>query len=326
MATSCYFDFGRKPGLNGNSVYFITTGDNKPTAGQIKQTDKGSMMDAMEDATNLITDDTINQPNDYSKINISNAANTFIPALGTNYNEEMANNLAIQSVSKQHIVSTYAMPTLNNTHGIIDGNWQNDDDGMDKFKHKQQMDSLSTVAIDDDSISTIQSRKKQTESAYINMPNLYNCINISDQEHHRIIRSPIIEKYVIEKPEMENDKDAEDKILIPNFKQFSDDYTPDDISDMYTTYNFDVSTIESEYAFNIEEYDNTNEKFLHSNESNKIESRNEISANKEKFPNSYISKIETDPDKDTTSTLIASEKPYIESYYNAGDLHQWKVY
>lgn len=43
MATSCYFGFGRKPGLNGNSIYFTTAedfNDSNATMGQVKQMDK----------------------------------------------------------------------------------------------------------------------------------------------------------------------------------------------------------------------------------------------------------------------------------------------
>lgn len=59
-----------------------------------------------------------------------------------------------------------------------------------------------------------------------------------------------------------------------------------------------------------------------------MESKTKILANKEQFPNSEICKAETETDKDssTISTMIAPEKHYIQSFYNANDLDEWNVY
>ncbi|EFO16480.1 hypothetical protein LOAG_12026 [Loa loa] len=174
------------------------------------------------------------------------------------------------------------------------------------------------------------------ESAYISMSNLYNCINGKSKEHYYYIPPPIIEKYVIEGTETDTEH-TENKIPeakksfkeISNPSQFSsrDAHTFGSSSEAYTAYKFEISTIESEYAFNVEEYGNINEESLQLNGSNKTESKDEISAKHEKFPDSYISKVESNgAEKYTTSTMIESEKQYIQSYYNANELSQWKVY
>lgn len=80
------------------------------------------------------------------------------------------------------------------------------------------------------------------------------------------------------------------------------------------------------FIFQAEKYGNINKKFHHSNESDETEIKNEISAKKEIFPIPSISKIAADPEKDITDTSIASDKLYIQSFYNASDLSPWKVY
>ncbi|CAG9535138.1 unnamed protein product [Cercopithifilaria johnstoni] len=321
MTSSCYFGFDRKPGLNGNSIYLMAAEDcdnNIKTAREITQ--KELMIDSMKNATNPIAVDI--RSNNYSKMCIPDDSDMFISNLGMNHTDKTGNKLTIRdeitnenakNVAERNIISMYAKPTLNNNYGIINGNWQikEDNDGMDKFNY----------------------HNVQAESAYIGMPNLYNFSNIKGQKNHYNIRPPKFEKYVIEEPIAEQDEDTEYKIPetkepyknIINSQQFSDQndaQTFDNTSEAYTTYNFDVTTIESEYAFNVEQYGNINEEFPYSIESNKAG----ISANEGNFPNSYTSKTETDGGKDTTSTMIASKQHYIKSYYNANDLSQWNIY
>uniref|UniRef100_A0A0R3RHA0 Uncharacterized protein n=1 Tax=Elaeophora elaphi TaxID=1147741 RepID=A0A0R3RHA0_9BILA len=324
MALSCYFGFGRRPGLNGNSVYLATAEDfidGTEETGRIKSMDKmAAMTDETKDSTSPIFDNTTALSIDYSKMDISNSSNLPTPALGLNCTDKTGNKLAIQSeitgekvmdVPKQCILSMYEISTLNNSRAIIDSDWQNDNEEMNKIK-------------------------QQTESAYIDIPNLYNCINIESQKHCQNIRLPIIEKYVIEKVKMEHDENKEHEILeakkssekIENSQQFSTaqvgEHTSANVSDTYTACNWDLTTTESEYAFDVEKYYNINEEFVYSNENTKTESKNETLANEEKFPDSQdTSKIETDVEKYTTTT---SEKLYIQSHYNANDLYEWEIY
>ncbi|VDM94576.1 unnamed protein product, partial [Onchocerca ochengi] len=123
----------------------------------------------------------------------------------------------------------------------------------------------TTITEDTDSkiMPSKQMQMPSAESIYIDMPNLYNCINTSN-----------------------------------GHKQYYD----------------------------IKEFDNINEEFLEFNKSNKTEEKDVIPAKKEKFPDFYISKIDTATAKSTSGTLIASDKQYIESHYNVDDLCQWNVY
>ncbi|EFO16481.1 hypothetical protein LOAG_12027 [Loa loa] len=147
MASSHYLEFGREPGINGNSIYFTTAEDfsgSTVTSGQVKQMDEGKV-------TSSITNDTTIKSDDYCKLNISNDSNIFIPTKGTNCAARIGRKAIIRdettegkdkNVRKQQIVSMYATPALNNCRDIIDGNWQNDDEGMNKFKNKQELKLL----------------------------------------------------------------------------------------------------------------------------------------------------------------------------------------
>uniref|UniRef100_A0A8R1TJD0 Uncharacterized protein n=1 Tax=Onchocerca volvulus TaxID=6282 RepID=A0A8R1TJD0_ONCVO len=159
----------------------------------------------------------------------------------------------------KHLLSMYATPTLNNIRSIID-----DDNGMDNSIYPQQANN-TTITEDTDSkiMPSKQMQMPSAESIYIDMPNLYNCINTSN-----------------------------------GHKQYYD----------------------------IKEFDNINEEFLEFNKSNKTEEKDVIPAKKEKFPDFYISKIDTATAKSTSGTMIASDKQYIESHYNVDDLCQWNVY
>ncbi|VDP21415.1 unnamed protein product [Onchocerca flexuosa] len=76
-----------------------------------------------------------------------------------------------------------------------------------------------------------------------------------------------------------------------------------------------------------EEFDNINEELLKFNKSSKTEEKgDEIPGKKEKFPDSYIHKIDTATAESTFGSMIASDKQYIESHYNVDDLCQWNVY
>ncbi|VDM11146.1 unnamed protein product [Wuchereria bancrofti] len=273
MASSSYFGFGRKPGLNGNSIYFAMTedfNDDTTTGGKVKELDEGSVLDTTKTVTSPVKGyTTTTRSDDYSKMNSSDGSNKFVPVAGINYIGGTGHKPVLpekdkiieilegkdKNIAKKHIASMYATPTLNNCLGIVDNNWQNDDKGINKFKYEQQMDNVA------DNISKTM-QYQQAESTYIGLPNLYNCINAKSQKYYYNIPSPIVEKYVIEGTKTDNEQ-TEHKIAeakktfkkIPNVQQFSsqDEYTTTfgNASETYTSYNFDITTTESEYAFNV---------------------------------------------------------------------------
>ncbi|KAM3718880.1 Uncharacterized protein ACO02O_10818 [Dirofilaria immitis] len=346
MVSSCYLGFGRKPGLKGNSIYYTMDEDftdSTMTTRPIKKMYEESMLYPTKGINHPNTDD-ITSTGDYRRRNISSGSNTFISALGINHNNRTECKPTLQNEimekkdknEAKYILSVYAAPTLCNTRDIIDNDWQDDNDETDKCMHTQQTDNITTMA---DTVTKImpyqQIEMQSVESTYINMPNLYNCINNNDYRHYYNIRSPKMEKYVIEASK-EGDEFIEHKILkaknsykkIQSSQQFSshDDHTSENISNTYTACNIDINAINSEYVFNIENVDNIDEEFSKSNKSNEMEEMYEISAEEEKLPNSCTSKTDAASAKYTMSTDIASEKQCIESYYNASDLNQWNVY
>ncbi|VDO39568.1 unnamed protein product [Brugia timori] len=263
MASSSYFGFGRKPGLNGNSIYFAVTeefNDDTMTGRKVKQ------LDEVKNVTSPVTGYTTTaRSDDYSKMNSSDGSNIFVPVAAINCISGIGHKSILpekdkiieimegndKNIIKKHIASVYATPTLNNSLDIIDSNWQNAGEGMNKFKYEQQMDNVA------DNISKTM-QYQQAESTYIGLPNLYNCINAKNQKYYYNIPSPITEKYVIEGAKTDNEqtehKIAEVNKKIQNPQPFSsqDEYTTfGNASEIYTSYNFDITTTESEYAFNV---------------------------------------------------------------------------
>ncbi|VDN87253.1 unnamed protein product [Brugia pahangi] len=82
MASSSYFGFGRKPGLNGNSIYFAMTeefNDDTMTGTKVKQ------LDEAKNVTSPVTGyTTTTRSDDYSKMNSSDGSNIFVPVAAIN--------------------------------------------------------------------------------------------------------------------------------------------------------------------------------------------------------------------------------------------------